>query len=189
MLLQDRSGLIFGVYAPMEWKAQKIFFFFFFFFQKFSFFFLKKLLCSIFFFLFFHHNNRSFWGDKNTFLFELSPIFEVSRAIGPNKHYIFFNPEISRNGVSGLGFGGETKNFRTYVDANLQNGHYGGSNFFLFEKNLKYLIKSSLIKGKGETFEQLFEREELKIKLDVVKIEVWGLGGERAAKSQRGQKE
>ena len=32
MLLQDRSGLIFGVYAPMEWKAQKMFIFFFFFF-------------------------------------------------------------------------------------------------------------------------------------------------------------
>jgi len=51
------------------------------------------------------------------------------------------------------------------------------------------LIQFSCDTATCETFEKLKGREVEALAVDVVRLEVWGLGGERAAKFQKGQRD
>jgi len=76
---------------------------------------------------------NSYFGDQMSFLFEIAPRPEISRAMGPGRNFIFYNSDLTRRGsISGLGFGGELKKPRIWLDSNLQTGVYngGGSSFW-----------------------------------------------------------
>lgn len=112
-----------------------------------------------------------YFGDKTSLLFELSPHAEVCRAVGPQSNFTFYNSDMTTRGSNpGLGVGGEPKKPRLWLDSNLQTGKYNGG-------------------ATCQTFEKLKGREIETQGLDILKLEVWGLGGERAAKYQKGQRD
>ena len=136
---------------------------------------------------------NAYFGDKQTFLFELSPHVEVCRATGTKENFVFYNSDLtSRGSTAGLGMGGELRKPRVWLDSNLQTGRYtGGGLLLLVESLFLYfaLIQFSCDTATCETFEKLKGREVEALAVDVVRLEVWGLGGERAAKFQKGQRD
>jgi len=68
---------------------------------------------------------NSYFGDKNAFLFETAPHVEICRAAGPQNNFVFYNSDSSlRSKSTGIGFGGEIKNPRIWINSNLQSGYY-----------------------------------------------------------------
>jgi len=159
LLVRDRAGLVFGVFNSKDWRTQK----------------------------------NAYFGDKQTFLFELSPHVEVCRAVGPKENFVFYNSDLTTRGsTAGLGMGGELRKPRVWLDSNLQTGRYTGGGFYFFVCVFWcawLLIQCVFTAATCETFEKLKGREVEANVIDVVRLEVWGLGGERAAKFQKGQRE
>uniref|UniRef100_A0A7S2IAT2 Oxidation resistance protein 1 n=1 Tax=Helicotheca tamesis TaxID=374047 RepID=A0A7S2IAT2_9STRA len=109
-------------------------------------------------------DSGGFYGDSNSFLFQLEPTTKVFHPVGKDTNFIYCNAKkmsVAQDGLpKGLGFGGNTNKPRLFIPESLELCTAG------------YL---------DTTYEQgdLLPKESLE-KFNIKTIEVWGVGGDEA---------
>ena len=116
-------------------------------------------------------DNAEYGGSMDTFLFSFTEKFKAFRAQGEGGgNFVYLNSKItgSQKYPAGLGFGGRTPNrARLWLDTEIESNSYVCSHDNTFEEG--FLCKD----------------QRRMVNLNIMSIEIWGCGEEKALKCQK----
>ncbi|KAI8376073.1 TLD-domain-containing protein [Radiomyces spectabilis] len=124
-------------------------------------------------------HSKHYWGDENCLLFELSPHFEVFRPTLHNSQYIYCHDDF------GLAFGGFNQSMMTPKPPH-HSRHSGPPAFvFSMDNSLQAGFYMQENYPEAATFEKSAFRGQFGYAFETMRIEVFGLGGEKARQQQK----
>ncbi|KAM3129052.1 hypothetical protein pb186bvf_018830 [Paramecium bursaria] len=109
-----------------------------------------------------------FQGDSGCFLFSLSPGFKQFMSNGTQQNYCYLNTkQIDKSKYKvGMGFGGNNDHtsFRIWIDDEIET--------------------KSKVSSEDDTYQPGYLAGDIEGKINILKLEVWGLGGQQALEQQ-----
>jgi len=113
--------------------------------------------------------NGRYLGSAECFLFSLAPMPSVFRSSSRSGNYVYLNAR-NKFEPQGLGFGGQPKFFRLWIDASFEEC---------------YALESDATYAGGP----LLPAEGLQTPFSIAYLEVWGCGGDEALEAQNQQRD
>ncbi|KAI7869674.1 TLD-domain-containing protein [Spinellus fusiger] len=123
-------------------------------------------------------SSKHYWGGPGCFVFELSPHFEVFRPTGRNDHYVYYHSDI------GIALGSTST---LPPPKATHHTHASGLNHFLvtLDNSLQSGTYTQEAYPELPTFESSVLRSSFDYSLQVVDIEVFGLGNDKSKTTQQ----